>query len=86
MTEPGTTPDGGPPLGPEPEWEGPRPRHLPRPTSSPVLCAAGVVLVCWSLLTSAVLAVAGGALFVTAFVIWIREIVHERQIEQRLGR
>ncbi len=86
MSDPETTTRAGPRLRPEPDWGEPRPRHLPRPTSSPALCAAGVVLLFWSIVTSPVLAVFGGALFVTAFVIWIREVVHERRTERQHGR
>ncbi len=57
------------------------PFHLPRPTSAPALCAAGVVLLLWSVVASPVLAVFGGGLFLVSFVIWIRELTHERTTE-----
>ncbi len=62
-------------------WSLALPHHLPRPTSSPALCAAGTVLVMWSVVASPILAVFGGALFVVSFAIWIRELVHERRTE-----
>ncbi len=67
---------------PSPEaWSLALPHHLPRPTSSPALCAAGVVLLLWSVVASPVLAAFGGALFVVSSAVWIRELVHERRTE-----
>ncbi len=67
--------------GADAEWALALPFHLPRPTSAPALCAAGVVLLFWSILASPILAVFGGALFLVSFVIWIRELTHERRTE-----
>ncbi len=66
---------------PDERWSLALPYHLPRPTSSPALCAAGVVLVMWSFLGWPVLAPFGGALFAASLAIWIREIVHERRTQ-----
>ncbi len=73
----GPTAAGAPDAG----WSLAAPFHLPRPTSSPALCAAGVLLLAWSLVASPLLAVFGGALFVVSLVIWIRELMHERRAE-----
>ncbi len=74
-----------PPAAAEAGWGEARPRMLPRPTSSPALCAAGIVLIMWSIVASPVLAVFGGALFVAALVIWVRELIHERRTEREPG-
>ncbi len=66
---------------PDEGWSLALPYHLPRPTSAPALAAAGVVLLFWSIAASAILAVFGGALFLVSFVIWIRELTHERRTE-----
>ncbi len=72
--------NGGAP--PRERWSLALPYHLPRPTSAPALCAAGVVLVLWGVLASPLLAVFGGALFVVSSAIWIREVVHERRTQR----
>ncbi len=80
MADPGTGGPAGAPPGGE-GWSLALPYHLPRATSAPALCAAGVVLLFWSVVASPVLAIFGGGLFVVSFGIWIREIVHERHTE-----
>ncbi len=80
MADPTAGP-GAAPGTPDAGWSLALPHHLPRPTSAPALCAAGVVLVFWSIVASAILAAFGGALFLVSFVIWIRELTHERRTE-----
>ncbi len=64
---------------PDGTWGSARPRTLPRPTSAPALCAAAVVLLFWSVVTSPILAGFGGALFIVSFVIWVKEVTDERR-------
>ncbi len=79
MADPGTGGPAAPPTGAGGSLA--LPYHLPRPTSAPALCAAGVVLLFWSIVASPVLAGFGGGLFLVSLVIWIRELTHERRTE-----
>ncbi len=82
MSEQRTLGASSPPAVPDASWGLARPRGLPRPTSSPALCAAGLVLLMWSIVASPILAAFGGVLFVVSFVVWIRELTHERRAER----
>jgi hypothetical protein len=54
--------------------------HLPPPTFWPAGLALGVTLIFWSLITSWVVLMMGGWLFIVSLVGWIRDIRHERKI------
>jgi len=53
--------------------------HLPPPTFWPAGLALGVTLIFWSLITSWVVLVMGGWLFIISLAGWVRDIRHERK-------
>jgi hypothetical protein len=57
----------------------PEPIVMPRPTPWPAATAAGIALVAWGLIASAVFIVVGAALFAISLGGWIGEIRHERR-------
>ena len=66
---------------PEPKsaWNQAKPATIPRPTGWPAAMAFAITLVFWSLITSPVIAVIGGASFIISLAGWIYEIRHERR-------
>ncbi len=76
-------PDAG--ASPDDAWGEPRPAHVPRPTAWPMLCAAAVVLLFFSLASSPVVAVVGGLVFAVTLAGWIGELLHERSVESDHG-
>jgi hypothetical protein len=58
-------------------WAWARPAVVPRPTYFPAGTAFGVALVFWGIVTSPVVAGAGGLALVVSLVGWIGEIRHE---------
>ena len=51
--------------------------HLPSPSIWPAVCAAGITLVLFGILTSLVLSAVGALLIALALAGWIRELRHE---------
>jgi Flp pilus assembly protein TadB len=47
--------------------------HLPGPTLIPFLCAIGITLIVIGSTTSIIWVIAGGVLFITTVVAWIRD-------------
>jgi hypothetical protein len=60
-------------------WEPLPPEPLPRPTYFPAGLAMGTTLICWGLIASSVIFLAGIGLFSAALAGWIGEIRHERR-------
>lgn len=58
-------------------WSEPLPRTAPRPTYAPFLLAIGIAMGFWGIVTNAVMSLGGLALFVWAFVLWMRELKRE---------
>jgi hypothetical protein len=67
------------PPAPGPEWSTPLPASIPRPTFWPAALAYGITFLMWGIVTSMVLVVVGGLVFVAAIVGWIGEL----RLEQR---
>jgi hypothetical protein len=59
--------------------KGPETSAMPRPTPWPAATAAGIALVAWGLIASAVFIIIGVALFALSLGGWIGEIRHERR-------
>ena len=65
------------PIVPEHDWEKARPEILPKPTYWPFFLAMGLAFIFWGLLTTWVVLIAGGLIFITALIGWINQIRHE---------
>ncbi len=60
------------------DWGVPRPEVLPRPTYAPAGLAFGATFLLWGILTSYIVSIVGGIIFVISLAAWIGEILHER--------
>ena len=60
-------------------WAEARPAVVPRPTYWPAGTAFGIALLLWGIVTSPVVAGAGGIVLVSSLVGWIGEMRHERE-------
>ena len=65
------------PIVPEYDWEKARPEILPKPTYWPFFLAMGLAFIFWGLLTTWVVLLAGGLIFIIALIGWINQIRHE---------
>lgn len=60
-----------------PDWARARPAVVPRPTYWPAGTAFGIAFLFWGIVTSPVVAGAGGLALVVSLVGWIGEMRHE---------
>jgi hypothetical protein len=58
-------------------WEKAKPEHLPKPTYWPFFLAMGLAFIFWGLLTTWVILVTGGIIFVISLVGWINILRYE---------
>jgi hypothetical protein len=58
-------------------WEKAKPEILPKPTYWPFFLAMGLVFIFWGLLTTWVILLAGGIIFIVALGGWINKLRHE---------
>jgi hypothetical protein len=65
--------------GEHPDWPTARPAVVPRPTFWPAGTAFGIAFLFWGIVTSPVVAGAGGIMLVVSLVGWIGEMRHEPQ-------
>ena len=56
----------------------PRPEHLPSPTYTPAIVAAGLVLIAWGAVTTIALVMLGVLLLAFGIGSWMAEIRRER--------
>ena len=61
----------------EKNWEKARPEILPKPTYWPFFLAMGLAFIFWGLLTTWVVLTAGGLIYITALIGWIKQVRHE---------
>lgn len=66
-----------PELVPDDTWIEPRATTIPRPTAWPVGMAAGITLLAWGFVTSAVLLTVGIVLVGASLAGWIGELRHD---------
>lgn len=60
-------------------WAEARPAVVPRPTYWPAGTAFGIAFLFWGIVTSPVVAGAGGLVVVISLIGWIGEMRHERE-------
>jgi hypothetical protein len=59
-----------------PGWQPVEREPLPRPTYWPAALAFGITLLCWGILTSWIISIAGGIILAIALAGWIGELRH----------
>jgi hypothetical protein len=62
---------------PQPDWDKAKPKILPKPTYWPFFLAMGLAFIFWGLLTTWVILLAGGLIFMIALGGWINQLRHE---------
>lgn len=60
-------------------WTQPQGMHIPEPTYMPLALAIGAMCLLWGIVTTPLLSLAGGILFVIGISGWIGELRHEHR-------
>lgn len=60
-------------------WTDPQGMHVPEPTYAPLFLAIGMMCMLWGIVTTPLLSLVGGILFVIAISKWIGEVRHEHR-------
>lgn len=58
-------------------WTEPQGAHVPEPTYAPLVLAIGIMCMLWGIVTTPLLSLVGGVLFVVGITQWIGEVRHE---------
>ena len=60
-------------------WTKPQGMHIPEPTYMPLVLAIGAMCLLWGIVTTPLMSLAGGILFVIGISGWIGDLRHEHR-------